>query len=316
MQAGGQVGSYLAQALLNTGKHIVTAISRKDSSSPLPEGIKVVRVDYDDESSLIDALRGQQFLIISLSVFTPPDSQKKIIDAAAKAGVPYVMPNGFGGDVANKKFMEDTLLTKIPRGISDVEETGVSSWIAMCCSFWYEFSIAMGQICFGFDIPNKKVTFFGDGTVRINSSTWDQCGRAIAQLLSLNELPEDENDASPTVSQWKNKPLYISSFSVSQRDALDSIHRVLGTTDADWTIEHEPLQERYERGKKLLASGDRSGHSILMYTRAFFPDGGGSFGDKGLANDVLQLPKEDLDECTKKAIAMIESGWNPFKKGQ
>lgn len=316
-QAGGQVGSHLARSLQGTGNHTVTAISRKDSKSPLPEGLPVIRVDYDDESSLVDALKGQQFLIISMSVFAPHDSQNKIIAAAGKAGVPYVMPNNYGGDVTNTKFMEEAQLTGALGGIKAIEEVGVSSWIAMCCSFWYEYSLAMGPNWYGFDFPNKKVTLFGDGTVRINTSTWDQCGRAIAQLLSLKELPEDENDTSPTVSQWKNKPLFISSFLLSQRDMLDSVHRVLGTTDADWTIEYEPLQARYDRGLELMKAGQVFGRAICMYTRSFFPSNDGNFGEKrGLANEVLQLPKEELDECTKKSIAMAESDWNPFTRVQ
>lgn len=252
-----------------------------------------------------------------MSVFAPSGSQNKIIAAAGKAGVPYIMPNAWGCDVGNKKLVEEAGLGNIFEGVKAVEDTGVSSWIAMCSSFWYEYSLALGPRWYGFDIPNKKATFFGDGQVRINSSTWDQCGRAIAQFLSLKELPDDENDTSPTVSQWKNKSLYISSFLVSQRDMLDSLNRVQGTTDADWTIEHEPCEERYARGKKMMEAGDRSGFSICLYTRVFYPNGGGNFQEKyTLANDILQLPKEDLDTCTRKAITMAGNGWNPFARVQ
>ena len=42
-----------------------------------------------------------------------------------------------------------------------------------------------------------------------------------------------------------------------------------------------------------------------MYTRVFYPDGGGDFeASRGLQNDVLGLPKEDLDEFTKIAVQM------------
>jgi len=27
---------------------------------------------------------------------------------------------------------------------------------------------------------------------------------------------------------------------------------------------------------------------------------------------VLGLKREDLDECTKRTVEMVESGWNPF----
>ena len=87
------------------------------------------------------------------------------------------------------------------------------------------------------------MTFYDDGKTQIDVSTWDQCGRAIAGLLSL-----PESGTSPCVADWKNKPLYINSFKVSQRDMLDSLHRVLGNTDKDWTIDYEPTDQRYKRG--------------------------------------------------------------------
>jgi len=49
----------------------------------------------------------------------------------------------------------------------------------------------------------------------------------------LKELPDDESDTSLTLSRWMNKPLYISSFLISQRDMLDSVNRVMGTTEKD-----------------------------------------------------------------------------------
>lgn len=249
----------------------------------------------------------QQFLVISLAVTVPRDLHHRLVAAAAKAGIPYVMPNYWGSDFTNDSLASENLHVDGGKAMfRDMDEQGVA-WIPLVCSFWYEFSLTMGPDCFGFDFSNKKITFFGDGKTRINTSTWTQCGLAVARLLSLKEIPEDENDRSPTVSQWKRKPLYISSFLVSQRDMLDSVNRVMGTTDNDWTIEYEPAKERYERGLELLRSGDRAGFGIALYTRTFFPNGGGDYeSTKGLANEALGLPKEDIDEVTKAAIETIE----------
>ncbi|KAK2612739.1 hypothetical protein QQS21_001190 [Conoideocrella luteorostrata] len=307
----GQVGSHVTAALASTGKHTITAITRKDSKSKQPEGVKVVPVDYDDEDSLTNALKGQQFLMISLAVTAPKDLQAKIIKAAAKAGVPWVMPNGYGTNVFDEKLAAENLTgPSVLSGVKSVEDESVSSWVLMCCSFWYEFSLAMGPGWYGLSFPNKKITFIDDGKTRINTSTWEQCGRAMKALLSLNELPEDENDTSVTLSNWRNKPLYISSFLMSQRDMLDSVHRVMGTTDADWTIEYEPHEERYQRGMEIMKKGEHLGFGICLYTRTFYPNGGGNFeATQGLANDLLGLPKEDVDEATKRAVAMAEGGF-------
>lgn len=269
----------------------------------------MAQVNYDDDGqSLVAALQGQQFLVITLSVSTPPDTHSKIVKAAAKAGVPYIMPNVYGFDIQNESLRKEDLssATSLQR-CAEVESLG-ASYIAMVCGFWYEWSLALGEPWFGFDIKNKTVTFFDDGTTRVNVSTWRQCGRALAGLLSL-----PESGASPAVSQWKNKPFYFASFKVSQRDMLDSIHRVIGTTDKDWEITYEPTAQRYKNGIDEMQKGAMTGFAKAIYSRAFFPNGDGDFeSSRGLANDLIGLPKEDLDEATKRTVEMVDSGWNPF----
>lgn len=111
-QAGGNLGKFIAQELVKTGKHNVTAITRSDSTNKLPEGVSPVNVDYDDETSLVGAMKGHQALIITMAVTAPPGTQSKLIKAAAKAGVPYIMPNAWGTDPLNQKLMQDTFFEK------------------------------------------------------------------------------------------------------------------------------------------------------------------------------------------------------------
>ena len=127
-------------------------------------------------------------------------------------------------------------------------------------------------------------------------------------------LPEKAaQPGSAAVAEWSNKPLYVSSFQVSQRDMLDSLHRVTGSTDSDWDIKREPTKQRYQDGLDEMKKGVMTGFAKAMYARGFFPNDGVDFAStKGLANQVLELPTDDLDEATKRAVEMVESGWNPF----
>lgn len=90
--ASGNSGSHMTASLLQLGK-TVTAITRENSTSKLPEGVRIKHVNYDDLSTIVDALRGQDCFIITLSVTAPRDTQDKLIKAAAEAKVPWVMPN-------------------------------------------------------------------------------------------------------------------------------------------------------------------------------------------------------------------------------
>ena len=218
------------------------------------------------------------------------------------------MPNAYGSDIQNESLRNEDLYGagSLDKCLA-IEKLG-ASYIAMCCGFWYEWSLALGEQWFGFDIKNKKVTFFDQGLTKVNVSTWRQCGRALAALLSL-----PDSGASPAISSWKNKPLYLASFRVSQRDMLDSLNRVLKTTDKDWEISHEPTAQRYSNGLEEMQKGQMTGFAKAMYSRVFYPNGDGDFeSSRGLANDKLGLPKEDLDEATKRTVDMLESGWNPF----
>lgn len=295
-------------------------MTRQGSKTQLPAGVKPVPVDYTDETALVAALRGQQFLIITLSVIAPPATHSALVQAAAKAGVPHIMPNIFGLDTANARLMAENPLAGDPAGtVASVAATGVCAWTTMTCSLWYEYSVAMGETWFGFDHATKTLTLYDDGNTRINVTTWVQCGRAVAALLSLPALPADAADtATLTVSRWRNRPLVVSSFLLSQRDMFASWKRVSGDADADWTVVHEPSKARYERGLDMMNNAGpanpwaaRMGAATASFARTFYPDGGGDYENtaRGLDNAVLGLPQEDLDECTRVAMEMVEEGY-------
>ncbi|KAJ5956722.1 hypothetical protein N7501_011001 [Penicillium viridicatum] len=285
--ATGRIGGAFAQSLLQTGQHTVTALTREGSHGQVPQGVQVVRVNYDEEDSLVKALTGQQFLVITLGVRAPEDLHARITTAAAKAD-PY-------GESAVARIAD--------------AQTGASSSVTLPCGFWYEWSLACGEQWFGFTIKDRKVTFFDDGTRTLSVSTWDQCGRALAALLSL-----PESGSTPALADFKNKDVLINSFRVSQRDMLDSLHRVLGTTDSDWEISHESVTKRLADGAEEFAKGVFTGFPKMLYAGVFLPTNQESdfAGTMELANDVLGLPKEDLDEATIRAVDMVTGGWNPF----
>jgi hypothetical protein len=282
----------------------------------MPEGVESARIDYtsDDDTALVNVLRGQQVLLITMNVMAPPDTMIKLIGAAAKAGVPYIEPNWYGHDADNDALCNDSMVTpNRDRFIAEINRLGVSSYLFLTCNFWYEFSLGGGPDRFGFDFAKRTLTLFGNGDVPINTTTWPQCGRAIAKLLSLKELPQDENDKSPTLSQFRNRSTYVSSFRLSQRDMFESVKRVTKTTDSDWTISQESVEERFKEGQEGMKVHDWKVFVKMLYSRMFFANGDGDYESRiGLDNEVLGLPVEDLDEATAEGIRMAENDEVPF----
>ncbi|KAL9095445.1 MAG: hypothetical protein Q9165_002316 [Trypethelium subeluteriae] len=300
--AGGNVGKFITEALVKAGKFKVTAITRADSSSQLPPHVETKKVDYNDQSSLVSALQGQDALVITLGVMAL-DAEPKLVDAAAAAGVPWILPNVWSPDMDNESLSKETLVgDKIQATKQHILKLGKSNFISVSTGFWYEYSLAI-PAAYGFDFKDKTVTLFDEGTTKIQTSTWPQVGRAVASILSLKIAPDGASDNSPNLEQYKNKYIYTNSFTISQRDILDSVLRVTKTQESDWKIEKEPSHQRYAAGMQALQTGDPTAFAKILYSRVFFPDGSGNIEDtKGLANGLLNLPKENLDEYTEVAI--------------
>jgi hypothetical protein len=277
----------------------------------------VAQIDYTEYHSLVTALKGQDFLVISLSHFSAPDTQSLLLRAATEAGVEWVIPNSYGPDVANPAIARD--LGAIPRltdGIKACEEAKEGeSRIHVVTAFWYEFVIANAPGVIGLDLEGRKMTMLDDGKTQINMTSLPQAGRAVAKLLSLPILPENEQDTSVTLSNWRNKPLYTASYLLSQRDILASIQRQTGTTDADWIIDHQTSESRYKEGLEAFGQGNiTKGMGYTLGGRVLYPNGDGYFEQKdGWANEKLGLEKENLDEGTKIGIQAAETGKDLFK---
>ena len=300
--ASGQQGQWIVEELLKTGKHDITAITRADSSGTVPDGVKTAIVNYEDPATLVKALQGKDCLIITMAVTAPRDTQTKLINAAIEAEVPWILPNEYGSDYTNVALAKDTFLGMgILAARKQIEDSKTSSFIAIACGFWYEYSLGVLPVCYGFDMKNREMTFYDDGNTKINTSTWAHVGRAVAKLLSL----PIESSSGLSVSSFKNKPVRISSFFLSQKDMLEAVKRVTGTTDNDWTVKYQDVKERYEEGVKEFdgGKGNRMGFAKLLYARVFYPDGSGAFGEtKGLHNEELGLPQDNLDEQTKIGV--------------
>ncbi|KAG7419587.1 hypothetical protein Forpe1208_v002158 [Fusarium oxysporum f. sp. rapae] len=314
--ASGRQGTQITEQLLKTGKHAITALTRTGSTSKLPDNIKAIPVDYEDEKSIASALEGQQLLIITLAVNVDPEVHHRIVRAAGKAGIRYIIPNIYAANVVieNQGSVDDFFPAAPPINLlKEIERVGVSSWILLVGGVWFDYSLPSGESFMGFDIDNRRATLFDDGEAKINTSTLSQFGRAAAAVASLKEFPDNEDDKSPSIAQFRNKPVYLSSFYISQKDILRGIQRVTNTTNADWEIKYESSADRIENGKVMGRSGNIMGLVQAYYSFIFSQEGRKLKTQDKLHNKLLGLPEEDLDEVVR---ACVEKGDSKFKPPQ
>ncbi len=67
-------------------------------------------VDYDKPETLVEALRGQDALVITLSGHTPKETEARLINAAGEAGVAWILPNEWSPDTANEALVKDVFV--------------------------------------------------------------------------------------------------------------------------------------------------------------------------------------------------------------
>lgn len=180
----------MTESLLNTGKHTVAALTRVGSESKLPGGVIPKSIDYDKPETLVEALKGQDALVITLSGMAAKDAESKLIQAAGEAGVPWILTNEWGPDTMDEALVRDVVAYQ-SKGelnchcddvVADVtvvasrkfiEDLGQSSYISVMTGRWYEHALAM-PASFGFDFTNRAALLFDEGDTRITTSTLPQ----------------------------------------------------------------------------------------------------------------------------------------------
>ncbi|KAH8554435.1 hypothetical protein BGW37DRAFT_548948 [Umbelopsis sp. PMI_123] len=275
--ASGNVGSHILSALLATGLHTISVISRPDSTAEFPANISVHRGSYTDQAFLTAALDKQ-------------DTQ--LIYAAAKAGVPYIIPTKYGLDTGNRNVIaEFPMLGGKVMYRKLIEELGVSSWIGIITNPYLEYPFRTKELCI--DIPNRKATVWDAGTTKIPFSTLPMTGKSVAGLLSL---PENE------LAKHKNKFVY-------SRDIIASAARATGTREEDWTVENLKLDDVLVATREAFARVDGTKHSPLLdavlHLIAFKDGFGGDYQSK-VDYQTLGVEHQRLDDVMKEVAKGLD----------
>lgn len=142
-QASGQVGSSILTHLLESPHPFkISVVTRTDSSATLPSSVTVHKGAYTDASFLGTAFKSQDVVIFALH-FMAQGAQNGMIDAAAKAGVQWIIPNEYAGDGLNADMMNASVVfgqkVQSRRHVEELSKTHEGlRWIGVATNPFFE----------------------------------------------------------------------------------------------------------------------------------------------------------------------------------
>jgi len=285
----GNLGSVILKVLLKSDL-TVTVLSRPDSKATFPDGVNVVKKAYDDPT-LHEAFVGQDG-VVSVVGGGGTGDQIKLIDAAVKAGVKRFIPSEFGSNTLDEKVQELFFVYKQKIAIIDhLKKVSASnpdfSWTGLVTGPFLDWGITSGFL--GYDTKAHTATVYDSGDLAVGYTNLDTIGFAVQRIFERS-------------AETANKFLYIASVSASQNEIVASFEKATGQT---WTITKASTAEAGKIGGEKLAKGDFSGIKLVLFRILYGGDPNADYRKHpgGLANDLLGLPKEDLDEIIKEVLA-------------
>ncbi|KFA50423.1 hypothetical protein S40293_05237 [Stachybotrys chartarum IBT 40293] len=291
--ASGNIGSMTLPALLAKKVHTITVVQRPESKGTYAAEVTVKTGPLDDEAFLAQAFAGQDVVLVQLSV-EAMQLEKGIIQAAAKAGVPYILPAEFGSDPEAKLVDELFVLQQKRERRQLAEQLGVSAWIGVITNPWLEFCLGGGVLAI--HVKERRAVLYDGGNTKFVTTTLGRVGAAVAELLSL---PEEQ------LATYRNRPFYVSSFHVTQRELLEAVLRQTGTTEAEWTIETPSCEDVEQQWGDKLKQGDMGGF-LAMFPMLHFREGYGGDYQHKVDNAKFGFAEEDLDQVVQGVVKQVE----------
>jgi hypothetical protein len=290
--ANGTVGPKVLHALVNDGFN-VTVLKRASSASPTntyPPGVKVAPIDDAFAvEALVPILANQDALVVTIKG-TQVDIQKRLADAAVKAGVKRFVPADFGSCDSSAVHAQDCVplfanKTELRSYLTQLAgENEGFTWSSIVCGHFFDWQTAFLHIW-----PREKradVVKPGD-QLRASYSTLTRVGEATSRVL---QRP----------AETANRVLFIQSFCITQVAIVKAFEKASGA-EYDVNVFEAEAYEREQKAKR--DEGDKDALENLVWMLGAIE---GNWEEREeFAMGVLGLENEDLEEATRK---VVESG--------
>lgn len=143
LQASGNIGKIILDALRADGGFNITVVSRKESKAQFPDGVAVRNADYTVDELAV-AFQGQDVVISAVGA-AGFDQQKKMADAAILAGVQRFFPSEFSSSSQDKAVQQLLPLFGIKADLIEYlksKESDVFSWTGIATSGLFDWVCA------------------------------------------------------------------------------------------------------------------------------------------------------------------------------
>ena len=282
--ATGSLGSVLVKQLVQDG-FSVTALTRGGSDA-LPAEVKARQVDYNDPTSLKNALAGQDAVVSTITTMGI-DSQRNLIEAAVASKIQRFIPSEFGCDLSNAKARQLPVYgskVQIQEALEAKTKGTETSYTYVYNNAFLDWGIDKG---FLIDIKNKKLEVYNDGDANVTFTPLPIVAKAVSAVL---QHPEDT----------KNTHVKVHGAKLTQNKFLELAQKVVG--ENGWEITKISTEEVQRKSYEELKSGQGNimGAMIGFLKVAIYGDGYG--GDFSSNNDNKLLGLKELSESEVEEV--------------
>lgn len=292
----GTLGAPVLKAL-KASEFDIFVLNRRTSKSVYPKTQVITVPDDLNVDGVAKALREKNIdaLIITIAG-SHVESQKKLIDAAFKAGVKRVMPADFGScDSADEKTNEILPLMKGKKVVRDYllslqdqereDGMGKLTWTSLITGHFFDWGMTCGLL--KFDVKARKAYILDGGNIKFSATNLDFIGKAVVRILEKAD-------------QTANKLLYVHGHHVTQLEVLAALEKATG--DKFERIDQNSKEELDVARPKMLEGDGEAREEVVAVWGVVAAD----WKEKeGFANSLLGLQEEDLDEVVRRVVSEL-----------
>ncbi|KAF2709433.1 NAD(P)-binding protein [Pleomassaria siparia CBS 279.74] len=295
--ASGTLGPSILTAL-NGSPYKTFVLNRASSKSKYPNSSVITIPDDLDVQEVTKRFNEESIdaLILAISG-AHVDAQKKLIDAAFASKVQLVMPAEFGScDSADERSIALMPLYTNKRDVRDYlvsfeqkERNGRPklTWTALVTGHFFDWGLENNLL--RIDI-NKKIAHLADGgNVKFSASNLSFIAKAVVKVLGQ---PEGS----------KNTLLYVHSNYLTQLELLAAIEKETGEK---FERVNESSAEVIKQHRPKMLEGDHEAYETTVAVWGIVSSDW--IGSKKLANGLLGLEEEKVEEVVRRAVQNVKA---------